>query len=63
MKRVVIVYLILAGCVRPGDRIDGARVTDITREAYLGAATWDLRPAGGTTYWADNVLLGTTLAR
>lgn len=49
--------------LRPGDRIDGARVTDITREAYLGAATWDLRPAGGTTYWADGVLLGTTLTR
>lgn len=46
-----------------GDRVDGARVTDIARESYLGAATWDLRPAGGTTYWADGVLLGTTLTR
>jgi len=49
--------------LQPGDRVDGARVTDIAREPYLGAATWDLRPAGGTTYWADGVLLGTTLAR
>ncbi len=49
--------------LRPGDRIDGAQVTGITREPYLGAATWDLRAAGGTTYWADGVLLGTTLTR
>jgi len=49
--------------LRLGDRVDGARVTGLAREPYLGAATWDLRPTGGLTYWVDGVLLGTTLTR
>jgi hypothetical protein len=45
-----------------GAILDGARVTSVTREAYTDGATYDLLPAGATgTYWADGILLGSTL--
>jgi len=51
------------GQLRPGDRLDGARVLSATLESYEGS-TFDLLPAGPTGfYWANGVLLGSTLRR
>jgi hypothetical protein len=48
--------------LRPGDLLDRAAITRIRHLPYPGAATWDLLPEGPTgTYWADGVLLGSTL--
>jgi len=50
------------GDLRPGDRMDGSVVVSSTRLAYRGAFTYDLLPSGATgTYWADGILLGSTL--
>lgn len=50
------------GALRSGDRFDGSVVTSTERIPYAGD-TWDLLPAGPThTYWADGILLGSTLA-
>jgi hypothetical protein len=52
------------GALRAGDPLDGSTVGSVVRVAYEGARTWDLLPDGPTgTYWADGVLLGSTLAR
>ncbi len=52
------------GDLAPGDRLDGATVITVRALAYDGAATWDLLPDGPTgLYWADGVLLGSTLSR
>lgn len=52
------------GAVTRGDVLDGAEVVAIRTLEYAGARTWDLRPAGPTgLYWADGVLLGSTLVR
>jgi hypothetical protein len=49
------------GDLTPGDPLDGSRVTTIEERPYAGA-TWDLLPAGSTgTYWANGVLLASTL--
>jgi len=50
------------GDLRAGAVLDGARVVSAERVAYAGGATFDVLP-GGTTgaYWADGVLLGSTL--
>jgi hypothetical protein len=49
------------GELRPGDLLDGSRVKAVERVSYIGD-TWDLLPAGPTgAYWADDVLLGSTL--
>ncbi len=54
----------LIGSLRPGDRVDGSTVVMVTRERYERARTYDLLP-GGTSgaYWANGILLGSTLAR
>ena len=45
-----------------GDPYDGAMVTSANRALYAGGATFDLLPAGTTgMYWANGVLLGSTL--
>jgi len=45
-----------------GDVLDGARVTSVERMPYSGGATYDLLPSGGTgLYWADGILMGSTL--
>jgi hypothetical protein len=48
----------------PGDRVDGSIVSSVVRVPVQGeAATYDLLPAGGRgVYWANNVLLGSTLS-
>jgi hypothetical protein len=49
------------GQLRPGDSIDGSWVRSVDLVAYTGD-TWDLLPQGPTgAYWADGVLLGSTL--
>ncbi len=47
-----------------GDWLDGARVASVSRELYRNDATYDILPDGSTgTYWANGILLGSTLAR
>jgi hypothetical protein len=47
-----------------GDRVDGSIVSSVDRVPVRGeAATYDLLPASGIgVYWANNVLLGSTLS-
>ncbi|HEX8993217.1 MAG TPA: Hint domain-containing protein [Anaerolineales bacterium] len=48
--------------LQPGAMLDGARVVLAESFAYDGSATYDLLPAGPTgTYWADGILMGSTL--
>ncbi len=50
------------GDLGAGDRLDGARITSVERLRYEGGATYDILPEGATgTYWANGVLLGSTL--
>ena len=50
------------GELRSGDRLDGAQVIRIEPYLYVYAYTYDLLPAGPTgVYWADGILLGSTL--
>jgi hypothetical protein len=45
-----------------GDRFDGAVVVSAKLTPYSGGATFDLLPAGASgAYWANGVLLGSTL--
>jgi len=45
-----------------GDALDSARVATAGRVRYLGGATYDILPASATgVYWANGVLLGSTL--
>ncbi len=49
------------GALRVGDLLDGAAIVLIDRLPYTGR-TYDLLPAGATgVYWADGVLLASTL--
>jgi len=51
------------GDLRTGDSLDGGLVTLAERVSYRQPATYDLLPAGATGwYWADGILLGSTLA-
>ncbi len=48
--------------LHPGDSLDGSRVLRADQVAYDGAATYDILPAGPTGYyWADGILMGSTL--
>lgn len=50
------------GDLAAGEALDGARVASAERVAYEGGATYDVLPAGPTgAYWANGVLLGSTL--
>jgi len=50
------------GDLAAGERLDGARITSVDRVAYAGGATYDILPAGATgAYWANGVMLGSTL--
>jgi hypothetical protein len=51
------------GALQAGDMLDGSRIVRIGLLPYIGD-TWDLLPAGSTgVYWADGVLLASTLSR
>lgn len=50
------------GDLRAGDKLDGAVVVSAERVAYSGDATFDILPDGASgAYWANGVLLGSTL--
>ena len=50
------------GSLRPGDQIDGARVLRVDAVSDSGGRTYDLLPSGETgEYWADGILLQSTL--
>jgi hypothetical protein len=50
------------GDLAAGDTLDGARIVSVDRVAYAGGSTYDILPAGTTGfYWANGVLLGSTL--
>jgi hypothetical protein len=50
------------GQLRPGDRLDGATVVSAVTVHLADGGTYDLLPSGPTgRYWADGVLLGSTL--
>ncbi len=50
------------GDLRPGDLLDGGRVVAADLVTYAGPATFDLLPAGPTgAYWADGILIASTL--
>lgn len=52
----------ILGDLKVNDLIDGARVILIERVLYGGAATYDLLPSGDTgVYWANYILIGSTL--
>jgi hypothetical protein len=49
--------------LRPGDALDGRRVVTVETVPYDGAATYDLLPESDSgAYFADGVLVGSTLA-
>lgn len=50
------------GDLAPGDALDGSTVRALQIVGYDGERTWDVLPDGPTgAYWADGVLLGSTL--
>jgi hypothetical protein len=52
------------GDYRPGDILDGGLVIAVEVAVYYGNATYDLLPSGTTGfYWANGVLLGSTLTQ
>jgi hypothetical protein len=51
------------GSLRAGDALDGSTIVRWELVPYAGDRTYDLLPAGGTgTYWADGILLASTLS-
>lgn len=51
------------GDLKIGDRLDGAVITKWELLPYSGDRTYDLLPAGSTkTYWANGILLASTLS-
>ena len=50
------------GNLQVGNQLDGARITGIERVPYSGGFTFDILPSGGTgLYWANGILMGSTL--
>lgn len=51
------------GQLRVGNSLDGGVILSVDRVKYAGYATYDLLPAGDTGfYWANRILLASTLA-
>jgi hypothetical protein len=51
------------GSLEKGDELDGSTVTRWELVPYAGGQTYDLLPAGASgTYWANGILLSSTLA-
>lgn len=54
----------LLGSLAAGDLLDGSRIVWWELVPYAGERTYDLLPAGPTgTYWADGILLSSTLTK
>ncbi len=52
------------GSLAVGDQLDGSMITLLELVPYSGDRTYDLLPAGPTgTYWANGILLASTLSR
>src|SRR5260370_11831866 len=52
------------GSLAAGNEVDGSQITLWELVSYAGARTYDLLPAGPTgEYWADGILLSSTLSR
>ena len=52
------------GGLHVGDRVDGAQVAGITTVDWNEPATYDLLPSGDTgRYWANGIIVGSTLRR
>jgi hypothetical protein len=51
------------GDLRAGDVYEGVTVRSAALESYGADATYDLLPEGIGVYWADGILMGSTLAR
>jgi Hint domain-containing protein len=52
------------GDLHVGDILDGAKIIHLERVPYRGVYTYDILPLGETGfYWANGVLLGSTLAK
>ena len=50
------------GVLKTGDAYDGSIVKSAVIKAYEGSATYDILPAGETGYyWANGILMGSTL--
>ena len=53
----------MLGDLKAGDVLDGARVMQSELVPYDQPATYDILPSGSTGfYWANGVLIGSTLA-
>jgi hypothetical protein len=51
------------GSLAVGESLDGSTIVRWELVPYSGQRTYDLRPAGGTgTYWANGILLSSTLS-
>ena len=51
------------GTLEAGDMVDGSTVAFLALEPYNGDRTYDLLPAGASgTYWANGILLASTLS-
>jgi len=54
----------MLGNLKNGDFLDGAHIMILEHLTYEGFATYDLLPSGDTGfYWADGILMGSTLAK
>jgi hypothetical protein len=54
----------MLGHLKAGDFLDGERIMLVERLAYEGFVAYDLLPSGDTGfYWADGILIGSTLAK
>jgi hypothetical protein len=52
------------GDLQTGDLLDGAHINLIEHLTYDEIATYDLLPSGDTgSYWANEILMGSTLAK
>ena len=52
------------GNLQVGDSLDGVQIVLMERVHYQGSATYDLLPSGGTGfYWANGILMGSTLKK
>ena len=50
--------------LKVGDVLDGARAVLVERVMYHGSSTYDLLPSGDTGfYWANGILMGSTLVK
>lgn len=48
--------------LKPGDKLDGSKISKMFWTHYQDTETWDLLPAGGSgLYWANGILIASTM--